>query len=144
MKNILFMLISTALLSCGIAGTAAAQTATETNQTLDTLFGSHAPYQQFFDKLQKAVGADDKQTVASMVDYPFRARINGKAVKLNDAAHFIADYNKIITAKVKQAIAKQTYATLFANWQGVSIGDGEVWFSGVGDGNAIKITAIND
>lgn len=144
MKNFLFVLVSIALLSCGIAGTAAAQTAADTNQSLDALFGNHAPYQQFFDKLHKAVGTSDKQTVASMVDYPFRARIGGKAVKINDAAHFLADYDKIITAKVKQAVAKQTYPTLFANWQGVSIGDGEVWFSGVGDGNTIKITAIND
>lgn len=144
MKHFLFILVSAALLSCGATGSTAAQTTSETNKTLDTLFGSHAPYQQFFDKLQKAVGAGDKQTVASMVDYPFRARIGSKAVKLNDAAHFVADYDKIITAKVKQAIAKQTYPTLFANWQGVSIGDGEVWFSGVGDGNTVKITAIND
>lgn len=141
MKHFLFMLVSVALLT----GSAAAQTATETNKTFDALFGSHVPYQQFFGKLQEAVGASDKQAVASMVDYPFRARISGKAVKLKDAAHFMADYDKIITAKVKQSIAKQTYATLFANWQGVSIGDGEVWFSGVGDdGSTIKITAIND
>ncbi|MEW5716956.1 hypothetical protein AB1462_32420, partial [Pseudomonas sp. SB113] len=66
------------------------------------------------------------------------------AVKLRDAAHFVADFDKIVTSKVKQAIAGQTYATLFANWQGVMIGDGELWFSGVGDGNVVKITAIND
>lgn len=144
MKNFLIILVSAALLGSGAAVSAVAQTSVETNKTLDTLFGSHAPYQQFLGKLQEAAGAGDKQTVASMVDYPFRARINGKAVKLNDAAHFIADYDKIITDKVKQAIAKQTYATLFANWQGVSIGDGEVWFSGMGNGNSIKITAIND
>jgi len=82
--------------------------------------------------------------MAAMVDYPFQARIGSKAVKLRDAAHFVADYDKIVTTKVKQAIANQSYATLFANWQGVSIGDGEVWFSGIGDGDTVKITAIND
>ncbi|MCR5857319.1 hypothetical protein [Mesorhizobium sp. J428] len=45
---------------------------------------------------------------------------------------------------MKSSVAKQTYATLFANWQGVCIGDGEVWFSGVGDANVIRITAITD
>jgi len=79
-----------------------------------------------------------------MVDYPFQARIGGKAVKIRDAAHFVSDYDKIVTAKVKQAVAQQTYAGLFANWQGVSIGDGEIWFSGVGKDNKVKITAIND
>lgn len=144
MRQFVLIAATAALLSCGIPGSAAAQSAAETNQALDALFGGHAPYQQFFEKLQKAIAAGDKQAVASMVDYPFRARIGGKAVKLNDAAHFLADYDKIVTAKVKQAVARQTYPTLFANWQGVSIGDGEVWFSGVGDGNTIRITAIND
>lgn len=121
-----------------------AQTAAEVDSSLDTLFGAHVPYRQFFEQLQKAVASDDKAIVAAMVDYPFQARINGKAVKLRDAAHFVADYDKIVTSKVKQAIASQTYATLFANWQGVMIGDGEVWFSGVGDAGVIKIIAIND
>lgn len=60
-----------------------------------------------------------------------------------DAAQFLAAYDKIVTAKVRNAITAQRYATLFANWQGVMIGDGEVWFSGVGDGNTVRITAIN-
>ncbi len=124
--------------------TVAAQTKAEVDASLDALFGGHQPYHAFFDALKKAVAADDKAAVAAMVDYPFQTRINGKAVKLSDKAHFIADYDRIVTAKVKDAVARQTYATLFANWQGVMIGDGEVWFSGVGSGNAIKITAIND
>jgi len=129
-----------------MAGTAsvAAQTAAEVDSTLDELFGEHARYKQFFETLQKAMAAGDKAAVAALVDYPFQARIGGKAVKLRDAAHFIADYDKIVTPKVKQAVAGQAYSDLFANWQGVMIGDGEVWFSGVGADNVIKITAIND
>lgn len=79
-----------------------------------------------------------------MINYPFRARIGGKAVKVKDAAHFAADFDKIITAKVKQTVLDQIYPALFVNWQGISIGDGEVWFSGVGDQSVIKIIAIND
>jgi hypothetical protein len=136
-------LVATVLLMTG-AISARAQTAAEVDASLDALFGAHAPYRQFFDTLQKDVAADNKAAVAALVDYPFQARINGKAVKLRDAAHFIADYDKIVTPKVKRAIAGQTYATLFANWQGVMIGDGEVWFSGVGRNQTVKITAVND
>ncbi|MFC3207428.1 hypothetical protein [Aquamicrobium soli] len=123
---------------------ASAQTAAEMDASLDAVFGVHEPYRQFFEKLQKSVAANDKAAVAAMIDYPFRARINGKAVKLRDAAHFVQDYNKIVTPKVKHAIANQTYPALFANWQGVSIGDGEVWFSGIDGNDKIKVTAIND
>jgi len=31
-----------------------------------------------------------------MVDYPFRARVGGKAIKLNDARHLIASYDSTI------------------------------------------------
>ncbi|OHV84470.1 hypothetical protein [Rhizobium sp. LCM 4573] len=130
-----------------LSAPAIAQTAADTDKSLDGLFGDHKPYADFLAKLQKAVAADDKETVASMVDYPFQARIGGKAVKINDARHFIADYDKVVTAKVKGAVAKQTYPTLFANWQGVMIGDGEVWFSEIGKDEqhmAVKIIAIND
>ncbi|WP_309086622.1 hypothetical protein [Chelativorans sp.] len=135
----------------GMAGvaTAGAQSTAEVNETLDDLFGEHAPYQAFFDKLKKAVAENDKQSVASMVDYPFKARINGKAVTIRDAAHFTADYDRVFTAKVKEAVSKQTYANLFANWQGVMVGDGEVWFSGICKNEAceqrtVKIIAVND
>jgi len=123
---------------------ALASPVTEMNNTLDTLFGDHARYHAFFDNLKKAVAAGDKAAVAAMIEYPFQASIGGKSIKIRDTAHFIADYDQIITAKVKHALQGQTYETLFANWQGVMVGDGEIWFSGVGDADVIKITAIND
>ena len=142
MRRLLFVLAVGS--GFAIAGQALAQSAADTDAALDAAFGAHEPYHRFFDTLQKAVAADDRKAVAAMIDYPFQARINDKATKLRDAAHFIADYEKIVTPKVKKAVANQTYATLFANWQGVMIGDGEVWFSGIGDNAKIKVTAIND
>lgn len=121
-----------------------AQSAADTDAALDAAFGAHEPYRNFLQTLQKDVAANDKAAIAALVSYPFQARINGKAVKLRDAAHFVQDYDKIVTPKVKRAIADQSYSTLFANWQGVSIGDGEVWFSGIGGNDNIRIIAIND
>jgi cyclopropane fatty-acyl-phospholipid synthase-like methyltransferase len=144
MRRTIIALATAAAVAAGGIGAAGAETAAEVNSTLDSLFGSHTQYQQFFEKLKEAVAGDDKKAVASLVDYPFRARINGKAVTIKDANHFVADYNKIVTGKVKQAVTEQRYETLFANWQGVMIGDGEVWFSGIGDNDTVKIIAIND
>jgi hypothetical protein len=138
------MLIAAVVGLVSLSSPAFAQSSADTDTSLDQLFGEHKPYADFFAKLQKAVAANDKATLAGMVDYPFQARIGGKAVKIRDAAHFAADYDKVVTAKVKDAVAKQTYATLFANWQGVMVGDGEIWFSGVGEPSQVKIIAIND
>ncbi|MER9336477.1 hypothetical protein NKJ06_21195 [Mesorhizobium sp. M0293] len=142
-------LLALGLISAIGAGSALAQSVADVNSNLDTLFGNHAQYQTFFDQLKKAVGSDAKATVATMFDYPFQARIKGKALKIRDAKQFVADYDQIITGKVKAAVVKQTYGTLFANSQGVMIGDGEVWFSGICSDNSckqqtVRITAIND
>jgi hypothetical protein len=149
MQKTLITLVSAVCLTASSAGLTSAQTAAEVNSYLDSEAGGHKPYEEFFTRLKTAVADGDKETVASMVDYPFHARIKGKAVKIRDQKHFVADYDQVITSKVKDAVAKQTYATLFANWQGVMIGDGEVWFNGICSDDSckqqtVKITAIND
>ncbi|MER9880924.1 hypothetical protein [Mesorhizobium sp. M0118] len=111
-------LFALGMISAISTGSASAQSAAEVNGNLDTLFGSHAPYQTFFDKLKKAVGSDDKATVAALVAYPFQARIKGKALKIKDQKQFLTDYDQIITPKVKGAVTKQTYATLFCELAG--------------------------
>lgn len=136
------VLVATLLVAAGATG-ADAQSSGNVDATLDTLFGAHEPYRQFLDSLKKAVAEDDRAQVAAMVAYPFHVRIDGKVVTLRDQAGFVTDYDRIVTPKVKQAIAGQSYATLFANDQGVMIGDGEVWFSGVGSNAVVRITAIN-
>ena len=118
--------------------------ANEVNASLDAMFGEHQSYHTFFTDLKKAVGGGHKNDVAAMVDYPFLARIDGKAVKIRDAAHFVADYDKVVTAQVVSALHAQAYEDLFVNWQGVMVGDGEIWFAEVGDSGQVKITAIND
>lgn len=115
----------------------------DVDHRLDALLGSHAPYRAFFEALQKAVAADDRKAVADRVDYPFRTRIEGKAVTVHNAASFVQHYERIVAAKVKRAITEQSYAKLFANWQGVMVGDGELWFAGVGKSGVVRITAIN-
>ncbi|AYG68802.1 MULTISPECIES: hypothetical protein [unclassified Rhizobium] len=141
------LLIASLAAMIALSGTAFAQTAADMNKNLDGLFGEHQAYADFFTKLKSAIGSADKATVAGLVSYPFSARINGKAVKIKDAKHFTTDYDQVITAKVKDAVAKQKYETLFANAQGVMIGDGEIWFAKAGKDvkhMTMQITAVND
>lgn len=137
------LLLSFATAAMGATAMAQAQTASDVDRNLDALFGSHAPFKTFFETLQRALAADDRKTVADMIDYPFHTRIAGKAVTITNAAGFVDHYDGIVTTKVKRAIAEQSYATLFANWQGMMIGDGEVWFAAVGKPAVVRITAIN-
>jgi len=137
------LLLAAVIFACA-SPFALAQTVAEVNQRLDELFGVHEPYRAFFAQLQKAVAADDRQAVAAMVEYPIEATIGGRNVKIRDAKHFVTNYGKVITPKVKDAVIRQRYEDLFANWQGVMIGDGEVWFSGIDGKNTVKIITINN
>lgn len=121
----------------------------EMNEKLDEHFGEHVPYRRFLENLRSAVAASDKDAVAAMIDYPFKARIDGKAITIRDADNLKSLYDCVFTDRVKQAISGQTYRDLSVNWQGVMIGEGEVWFCGMYSDvghkqRTIRITAIND
>jgi len=72
MRTLIGIVLVTVLI--GFSGIAAveAQTVAGVNKTLDELFGEHAPYQAFFEKLKKAVAEDDGKTVASLSIIPSR------------------------------------------------------------------------
>lgn len=101
---------------------------------------------EFFLKLKHAVGTHDVTELATMVSYPLV--VNGKATVPN-SEYFEKHYNDIFTKKVVAAVKRQKYGTLFGNDQGVMIGNGELWFSGVCRNTScnhyhVRIVAINN
>ena len=75
--------------------------------------------------------ADDRAAVAALASYPFRVTIGGERRAIVDASTFAESYPILVTERVKAAVAGATPDNLFANSQGVRIGRGEPWFSGV-------------
>ncbi|HJR73707.1 MAG TPA: hypothetical protein VJ806_08720 [Luteimonas sp.] len=109
-----------------------------TDDAIDKLLGDHARYRDAIDRFQKAVAAKDAAGVAALVAYPFEATIDGKTVKIKDAAGFVAQYDKIVTPPIADAIVAQKYSALFVNAQGVMFGSGEAWVNGICKDNACK------
>jgi hypothetical protein len=94
------------------------------------------------------MSAEDRAAVAAMVAYPFETTIAGEDVTLASKDEFARRYDELFTPAVVAAVEQQTYATLFANAEGVMIGNGEVWFSGIcADATcsdaSVKIIAVN-
>jgi hypothetical protein len=122
------------LIGCGAAlamlgpDPAPAQSDEATSARLEALFGEHEAYRGFLSALQAAVAAGDRAAVAAMVAYPLRKTIAGEPATIGSAAGLLAHYDRLLTPAVAAAIERQTYASLFANAEGVMIGDGEVWF----------------
>ncbi|MBT0723024.1 hypothetical protein HH682_00910 [Rosenbergiella sp. S61] len=104
------------------------------DQRLDQLMGahSHTQYHQFFETFQRAVVSHNKQQVASMLSYPITAQVAGRDRILLNKKAFLAVYDKVFTPSLQDVVRHQRYSDLFANSDGVMIGEqGEIWFSGI-------------
>jgi hypothetical protein len=119
------------LLPGAFAAAAPAQDGSPMDSRLDFLFGSHEPYRRFLQDLQHAVSAGDRNQIAGMVSYPFKTHLSGSAVSLANPRQFVAHFDELLPPTSLAAITAQSFEGLFANSQGVMIGRGEVWFSGV-------------
>lgn len=64
-----------------------------------------------------------------------------KKIKIKSKQDFIKNHNTIITENVKKALLDQDVTKTFVNYQGVMVGDGEMWFTHVK--NKAMIYAIN-
>lgn len=102
----------------------------DARQRIERLLGDADQYEKVFNDLQRGIAADDRAAVAALLRYPVRVSVDGKTVKLADAAAFQRDYAKIVTPALKALIAEQRFDTLFVNQQGVMLGQGEVWITG--------------
>lgn len=103
----------------------------DVNQSIDALLGDHAAYRNVFDRLQRGVVAADKAGVAALVSYPLEVRIGGKSQMIRNPQEFIASWDDIFTRDLIQVISSQKFEDVFVNWQGVMVGDGQVWINGI-------------
>ena len=101
--------------------------AEDIDQRLDGLFGRHAEYRAFHNRLVEAVGRDDRAALANMAHYPLRQNHNGVATEYHSQADFIENYPLIFTEAVRAAVLGQDFAELFANYKGIMYGQGELW-----------------
>ncbi|HVF57533.1 MAG TPA: hypothetical protein VM934_15365 [Pyrinomonadaceae bacterium] len=100
--------------------------------------------EKFLADLQEAVAQDDRARVASMLSYPLTLHSGKRRTVLRRKSDLLKKYGVVFNRKVKDALAKQKASELFANWQGVMIGDGAIWFGEVGGAGQLKVVAVNN
>lgn len=132
-----------------IAPPALAQTAADTDKTIDDVLGGpHAVYATAIKTIEQALANHDVQSVAGYVSFGDPIKVDGADVTINDLDDFTAKFDALFTPKVVAAVTGQKYETLMVNANGIMFGDGELWISGVCDDAAcqnpfINIIAIN-
>ncbi|KRD77274.1 hypothetical protein [Lysobacter sp. Root983] len=103
----------------------------QVNQSIEEVLGDPALYEPAILAFQKAVAAHDAAAVARMADYPFNATVAGKPTKIQDAAAFVAAYDRIVTPAIAKVVTEQKYAELAVSGKGVMFGNGEAWINGI-------------
>ncbi len=87
-------------------------------------------FNAMFDKLKTAVASGDKEAVADLILFPLRVNGKGSALKITTREEFLKQYDTLFTEPIKKALANQSKDTLFVNYQGVMVGNGELWLGG--------------
>jgi hypothetical protein len=82
----------------------------------------------FLQQLQNAVAADDRSWIADHIKYPITVTLGGEREVLEGKDEVLAHYGEIINRRVRDAVLAQRFETLFKNWRGTMIGNGELWF----------------
>ena len=96
------------------------------------LFGDDpARYRAVVEGFQAAVRDGDGAAAAAFVDYPIEVEVDGDERIVRDAADFAAHFEAIVTPEIAAAVADEPLADMMVNYQGVMLGQGEVWVSGV-------------
>ena len=67
----------------------------------------------FLAALKAAVRTGDKQKIAAMVEYPLRVNTDKTHRMVQSTPQFLADYDRLFTASIRNAIEKQTPECLF-------------------------------
>ncbi|QHW33304.1 hypothetical protein GZH47_22590 [Paenibacillus rhizovicinus] len=101
-------------------------------------------FQEVFGAVKAAIARGDKAEVANHILYPLRVNGASGTELIQTRGEFVKQYDAIMTKQVRNAIASQSFDQLFINYQGVMVGNGEIWFAGSADKpQVIGMIAIN-
>jgi len=99
--------------------------------------------ESFLVKFKSAVINNKRAEVAAMILYPAKATINGKDIKISRREEFLKLYDDIFTKELIHKIASFKNRDMWCNYQGVALGDGDVWFgTSCTDCKDIKVIAV--
>jgi hypothetical protein len=102
-----------------------------------------ADAKSFLSNLQDVVRHGNATAFAGLVHYPVLVIGAQGKKKISRPAELVKSYASIVTPAVEKAILSQSSGCLFANYQGVMIGDGQIWFQQEPKG-PMRIITINN
>ena len=110
-----------------------------TNKILNEYFRTNMDYEAFFITLKSSLLAGERERVASLNSYPVRVNYPTGGVYYDSKEEFLENYDKIVKPEMLERVKEQRFNSLFYNNQGMYIGFGDIWFTGIClDGESCK------
>ena len=106
------------------------------DQQIETLLGDAPDYKELFYAFKVALEEGKSDIVVSLVNYPLTVTIDGEEATYGSEQELLDAYDSVFTEAIVEAVSNQDYGSLFVNSEGVMIGNGEVWITGICDDNA--------
>jgi len=119
----------------GVAGASRADEASVDRQ-IETLLGDAADYKELFYAFKVALEEGKSDIVVSLVTYPLTVTIDGEEATYDTEQELLDAYDSVFIEPIVLAVSNQEYGDLFVNSEGVMIGNGEVWISGICEDSA--------
>ena len=116
------------LAALAVTGPAAAQTPATPPTPAEASTIVTSLDQGFFQQIRQAIIADNQVWLSSVIAYPLKVKLGGRAGLVHNATEFQRNYALIIDSPVRQAITLQDAGNLTKTLAGVSIGGGAIWF----------------
>lgn len=147
------ILLSFSILAAAFSGQAWAEQAAHASPPAHAMSSdSHNPYEvagiddpaeftAYFAKLQTAVKNNKPAEVAALIAYPMNLNKDNKTYVIYSKDELVKKYDRIFTSLVRDKLLAQKADKLFVNYQGVMVGDGELW---IGErNNKLGVIAVN-
>lgn len=106
------------------------------DQQIETLLGDATDYKELFYAFKVALEEGKSDIVVSLVNYPLTVTIDGEEATYGSEQELLDAYDSVFTEAIIEAVSAQDYGTLFVNSEGVMIGNGEVWITGICEDSA--------
>jgi hypothetical protein len=72
----------------------------------------------------------DKEWIANHINYPLKTTLfKGKAITIKNKKQLIDNFDQIFHQEFKDKIKSLCVCNMFNNYQGVMLGDGQIWIN---------------
>jgi len=111
-------------------------------------YGTDDDVEKFMKYIKTSILNGDKEWIANHVRYPIKTTIKEKAITIKTKAQLIENFDQIFHQEFKDMIKSFCTCNMFSNYQGVMLGNGQIWINNKPNSKDDKfdfeITAINN